>query len=623
MEQNIIRRVLNISGMTCTGCETRIEHVLGKLEGMKEVKAIFSSSNVYITYDANLLKLEKIIEAIEKLDYKVENNPLKSLKAGSSEPREIKSKSNIGQLIGIGIIVFALYTIIKHTVGFNFIPQVNQSMGYGILFVVGLLTSLHCIAMCGGINLSVCVKYTSAGGSPKSSQLKPSLLYNLGRVISYTLVGGLVGALGSAISFSGTAKGIVAVISGVFMVIMGLNMLNIFPWLRKLNPRLPKFLGRKVHNSSNGGNRGPLYVGLLNGLMPCGPLQAMQLYALGTGSFTAGALSMFLFSLGTVPLMFGFGAVSSLLSGKFTHKMLKVSAVLVIILGVVMLNRGLNLSGYGVVSAASTSSAAGSVAKIENGVQVVATKLESGSYSPIIVQKGIPVKWTIKAGQEDLNGCNNPVTIPKYNISQKLEPGDNVIEFTPEEEGSIVYTCWMGMISSNIKVVADISNVSQKDIEAVSNDTASGGSAAGGCCAAGSKATEFANGNIPTDDIAVAKIENGIQTVSITVNDYGYSPAVIVMQKDIQTNFIINGEQLNYCNNKMVFPEYGTSIDLKNGENKIEFVPDYDFSFGCWMGMLNGYVKVVDDIKQVDLAAVRNEVKEVKPSGGAGGGCCG
>jgi len=81
-------------------------------------------------------------------------------------------------------------------------------------------------------------------------------------------------------------------------------MLNIFPVLRKITPRMPKIFGRKISNAKN---KGPLLVGLLNGFMPCGPLQAMQLYALGTGSFIAGATSMFMFSLGTVPLMFGLG----------------------------------------------------------------------------------------------------------------------------------------------------------------------------------------------------------------------------------------------------------------------------------------------------------------------------
>jgi sulfite exporter TauE/SafE/copper chaperone CopZ len=477
MEQNIIRKVLQIEGMTCTGCELRIENTLKKLDGIQNVKAIFSSSNVYVTYDMNLISLDKIINSIEQLDYRVKNKPdgMESI-SDSSEAGTKPDKNKIVQVSGIIVIILALYMIIKNTVGFNFIPQVNQSMGYGILFFIGLLTSLHCVAMCGGINLSLCVKYNESDGISNISKLKPSILYNTGRVISYTIIGGIVGGIGSVISFSGTAKGIVAVISGVFMIIMGLNMLNIFTGLRKLNPRMPKIFAKKVHANSK--NRGPLYVGLLNGLMPCGPLQAMQIYALGTGSIAAGALSMFLFSLGTVPLMFGFGAISSFLSSKFTRRMMKVSAVLVMALGVVMLSRGMALSGINtnIVLASSPSSSSG-VAKIEGNVQVVTTKLESGRYTPIVVQKGIPVRWTISASESDLNGCNNSINLPEYNIENKsLVPGDNIIVFTPEKEGKYIYTCWMGMISSNITVVDDVNNVNPENVK----QPAAGN--AGGCC---------------------------------------------------------------------------------------------------------------------------------------------
>jgi len=477
MEQRIIRKILQTDGMTCTSCEMRIEKALKKLEGVMEVKAIFSSSNVYITYDANILKLNQIIQTIEELDYTVRNKPDADTVSKSHVKKAEEDKMTINQLLGIGIILFALYFIINNTVGFNFIPEINQSMGYGILFFVGLLTSLHCVAMCGGINLSVCVSNKSddsvsneadCENPGKISKFKPSLLYNGGRVVSYTIIGGIVGALGSSISFSGAAKGIVAVLSGVFMVIMGLNMLNIFPWLRKINPRMPKIFGNKIHN--NNGRYGPFIVGLLNGLMPCGPLQAMQIYALGTGSFAAGALSMFMFSMGTVPLMFGFGAASSILSRKFTHKMMKVSAVLVIVLGLVMANRGLALSGFSLPTVpfgSSSSTQGSSVATVKDGVQIVTTKLSSGRYEPITVQKGIPVKWTIQASKGDINGCNNEIVIPKFNKSQKLKAGENVIEFTPTETGTFAYSCWMGMIRSKITVVDDINQI---DIETIKSE---------------------------------------------------------------------------------------------------------------------------------------------------------
>ncbi|WP_024834582.1 sulfite exporter TauE/SafE family protein [Ruminiclostridium josui] len=457
--------ILQVEGMTCIGCETRIENAVKKLNGIVKVKAIYSSSNVYVTYNADAVKLNTIIKVIEKLDYIVKNKPQET--SNNIQTSNIPSKKSewpgVGQIAGIAVIILALYVIIKNTIGFDFIPEVNQSMGYGILVLIGLLTSLHCVGMCGGINLSVCVGYKTISGVSGLAKFKPSILYNLGRVISYTVVGGIVGGIGSVVSFSGSAKGVVAILSGVFMVIMGINMLNVLPVLRKLNPRMPKIFAKKIHQNS--GSRGPLIVGLLNGLMPCGPLQAMQLYALGTGSTITGALSMFLFSLGTVPLMFGIGAVSSLLSRKFTHKMMKISAVLVLLLGIIMLNRGLSLSGFNARVLLNESSYKGGIAKIEGNIQVVTTKLDSGRYSPITVQKGMPVKWIITADSSDINGCNNRINIPEYNIENvPLKSGENVIEFTPDREGKFVYSCWMGMISSTIKVVRDLSSLAE-DIE--------------------------------------------------------------------------------------------------------------------------------------------------------------
>lgn len=444
----------------------------------------------------------------------------------------------------------------------------------------------------------------------------------MGRVISYTIIGGIVGGIGSVVSFSGAAKGLVAILSGIFMVIMGINMLNIIPALKKFNPRMPKIFAKKVHENS--GNRGPLVVGLLNGLMPCGPLQAMQLYALGTGSAMTGALSMFLFSLGTVPLMFGFGAVSSFLSSKFTHKMMKVSAVLVLLLGIIMLNRGLSLSGFNTNPVFGASSTQGGVAKIEGNVQIVTTKLDSGRYSPITVQKGIPVRWIITAESKDINGCNNRLNIPEYNIeNMPLKAGENVIDFTPDREGKFVYSCWMGMISSNIKVVSDVSSLRDEDVTD-NSDSQGAASSSGGCCGAASKATKFANGKIPTDEVAISEINGDKQEVTVTVNDYGYSPAVVILQKGIPATIKFNTDKLNICNSIVVFPEYQAQMDLKNEKETPELSPTLDFTFQCGMGMLHGYVKVVDNINTINIEEIKNQVNSYTPSAGSSsGGCCG
>lgn len=470
--------VVRVSGMTCTGCESILQRALGKLKGVTRVHADFTASTVSVSYDPSAVTPEQIWETIEKQGYGVAAKP------GTARGKnDEEGKMPASQLIAVGLILLALYLIIQNTVGFNFIPEVSQNMGYGLLFVVGLLTSLHCVAMCGGIALSQSVAHREEQAkAQKWKQVRPSLLYNAGRVVSYTIVGGIVGALGSAVSFSGTAKGIIAILSGVFMVLMGLNIIGLFPALRKFMPRMPKVFGRKLGGISK---HGPFFIGLLNGLMPCGPLQAMQIYALGTGSFFAGAASMFVFSLGTVPLMFGFGAVSSLLSSKFTHKMMKVSAALVMVLGVVMLSRGFALSGVNLIPSVTAQAASGSVsvAKLEGNVQTVTTSLDSGRYAPIIVQKGVPVKWVVKAENGTVNGCNRTMTIPKYNVTKTLAVGDNEVTFTPQETGTIPYTCWMGMISSNITVVDDLSTVSQNDVAQAQSNTV--GTAGGGCCAGG------------------------------------------------------------------------------------------------------------------------------------------
>ena len=438
---------LNVHGMTCVSCERRIENILNDERGIFKCKSSYSKGSVKVTYDNESIGLTTIIEIIENLDYKIvdKKNP-------------IEKNDNYLKYAGIGIIIISLYIIIDRVGGFtifNKFPEAREGMGYSMLFFIGLLTSIHCVAMCGGINLSQSVTLELAGENKKKKidSLIPSIKYNLGRVISYTVVGGIVGALGQVVSFSGKTQGIVAIIAGIFMVIMGINMINIFPWLRRLNISLPR-----IFSSKNGkGNNSPLYVGLLNGLMPCGPLQAMQLFALSTASPVKGALSMFFFSIGTVPLMFGLGALSSILTKKFKSNMTAISGVLVAILGITMFSSGMNLAGLNILSGPKDN-VNNSVATIENGVQTITTNLSSGSYEPIVLQKGVSTKWVIVASKENINGCNNKVINQKFNFQKKLIEGENIIEFTPDENGTFVYSCWMGMIKSTITVVENINN---------------------------------------------------------------------------------------------------------------------------------------------------------------------
>jgi len=619
MAQSIDIITIYVDGMTCAACESKIERKLGGMQGIEQVQASYVKATVKVKYDSKVISLNEIYQAIEKLDYQVQNTisddfSKAAKKESSNQSAERKSqgaaaqktdtpKVNINQIIGVVIIIFALY-FISSRLGvlniFRAFPEAEQGMGYGMLFVIGLLTSVHCVAMCGGINLSLCMQYADVSGTKgsRAAAMRPTLLYNTGRVVSYTMVGAIVGAIGSVVSFSGFMKGIVQIAAGIFMVIMGLNMLNIFPWLRRFSLRMPKFFANKVNEQKN--SNSPFYVGLMNGLMPCGPLQSMQLYALSTGDPLKGALSMFLFSLGTVPLMFGLGALSSIISKKFTKRMMTVSAVLVIILGVFMFNSGVSVSGFalpdfGAIISAGTGTQTGNgtdIARISNGIQTVTTTLASGRYQPITVQKGVPVKWTIKADPENINGCNNRIIIPKLGKEQRLTPGDNIIEFTPTESGTIPYSCWMGMIRSRITVVDDITNPDTSP----SNNSGS------------------LKGIIPSDNVVVAEIRDGLQYVKIDMDSKRFTPAIIVLQSGIAANLTINAVELNSSNSSLLFPLYYAQVAMNAGENKLSLVPDIDFDFSFSDSTVYGYVKVVEDLGNIDIEAIKAEVGNYDPS---------
>lgn len=471
---------LNIAGMTCVSCQNGIEKKLRSSAGVMSAKVDFAKGTAEVIYDERT-SLEDIISSIESLGYKARKISREGLKTDRKSGRD--------DFLGVLLLILALYIFLNGSAGgflgniFNAFPQAEAGMGYWMLFAIGLLTSIHCVAMCGGINLS----QSLAGGGENdhgrgggTSGLRPAILYNAGRVVSYTAVGGIVGALGSAVSFSGPMKGAVQIVAGIFMVMLGLNMLGMLGSLRAFIPRLPKSLTSRIDGKKHG--KGPLYVGLLNGLMPCGPLQAMQFYALSAGSPLAGALAMLFFSLGTVPLMFGLGAFGSLMSRNFAGRAMRAGAFLVIVMGVVMFSNGTALSGLGIGFGGTARSGGPSAQRASQsavaqdsgaGIQKITTPLTRRGYPSFTVKAGIPVRWNLYAEKGTINGCNNAIVIPEYRIEKRLQPGDNIIEFTPTKSGRFRYSCWMGMIRGTI-TVADETAASGIGVSAASAAEAAG-----------------------------------------------------------------------------------------------------------------------------------------------------
>lgn len=279
---------ISISGMSCTGCEKILQRAVSALDAVKSVQADYQKNEMQVDF-VPPCSLEQIYAAVREAGYEAVQRPQKDHSAAY-----------------ILIILLGLYVIARQlgwTDIFQSFPVISsgEQIGYVVLFGIGLLTSVHCIAMCGGINLS-----QSVSGQQKRPFYN-SVLYNLGRLISYTLIGGILGLIGEAAAITLRVRGMIGLAAGVCMVLMGINMLGSFRLLRRLSLRLPKPVARALGSFSR---YGPLAVGLVNGLMPCGPLQSMQLYAIASGSLLSGALSMFCFCLGTVPLMLLFGGVA-------------------------------------------------------------------------------------------------------------------------------------------------------------------------------------------------------------------------------------------------------------------------------------------------------------------------
>lgn len=514
---------LSISDMVCTSCENRIEKEIKKLKGVKSVKANYKKGEVYIKFDSTNCNANKIINSIRTSGYTV------NLSNNQNHYSEV-----IPIITMISVAIF-IVIVSQNSSSFNISSSLSSKVSYGMLFVIGIFSSLHCIGMCGGIMLSQSITIKN---NSNLNKFKPSLLYNLGRLTSYTILGGVVGGLGSVFSLSTSTQGFISILAGIFMAIMGLNIYG-FKALRRFNLSLP-WSSCNINNKQ----RTPFIIGLINGFMPCGPLQAMQLYALATGNILSGALSMFFFALGTIPLMLAFGVISSLLTTKGTKSLLKISGVIVLILGISMTNRGLSILGINFIpdnittnsNESNISTTSENVATINENEQTIRISATASGYSTktIYVQKGIKTNLIIDGST--LTSCNNEIIFPSLSIRNKLSKGENIIEFTPTD-GDINFSCWMGMKRGQIKVVDDINSIS------ISNDPSNNTII---------EVEEVKFYGIPLSEIPTSKliksteISNNQQTINVTGDVSDFEPLVIVARNDIPLNINFDVSNLPY-----------------------------------------------------------------------------
>lgn len=429
--------------MHCASCEILVGEELKKISGLTNVYVSQKRALAIVKYpETTQVKDEDIIKAVQEAGYEV---------GGKQKlpwiSRELADYKDLALAVGIFLVVYFLVRLFNtFDLGFN-----APNSGIAVALLVGLIAGVStCMALIGGLVLSLSARH--AEQHPEATALqkfRPHIFFNIGRILGFAVFGGFIGLIGQAFKPSNNLLGFLTVLIGGVMIFFGLKLIEIFPALRDKNITLPSSIARlfglkkEVKEYSH---KSAIVMGMLTFFLPCGFTQAMQLYAVSTGSFWQGAAIMGLFAVGTAPGLLGIGGLTSVFKGRKARIFFMTAGLAVILLGWVNVTNGTRLFG------GRTDKSDNAVVVDQKAQEVRMTQGRAG-YSPNVftVKKGQPVKWIINS--ETSLTCAAYLIVPKYGISKSLHAGENIITFTPTEIGEIPFSCSMGMYRGKFIVV--------------------------------------------------------------------------------------------------------------------------------------------------------------------------
>lgn len=278
--------------MHCTSCVLLTESEISELPGVLSVRASLKHHHLEVQGDFGDQTEAQIAEhlnsVLRKHGYTV-----------STEKSAHAIKWSEFQLaIPIALAFIVVFVLLQQLGIVNLVG--GSEVSYGTAIIIGLIASVStCMAVVGGLVLSMSASFAKEG-----DKVRPQVLFHLGRLVAFLLLGGLIGLLGSSFQLGVTGTFVLGLIVGVVLLILGLNLLDLFPSLKKLQVTLPSLMGKRVHGLKNINHTlTPILIGIATFFLPCGFTQSMQIYALSTGNFWTGALIMFFFALGTLPVL--------------------------------------------------------------------------------------------------------------------------------------------------------------------------------------------------------------------------------------------------------------------------------------------------------------------------------
>lgn len=454
-QPDALEKTVPIKGMHCASCELLIAEELELIPGVTSAQASLKTNSATIV-SAEQVSDKDIESAVRAAGYEVGYE--------SGQKPFFTHNERIWKDFAIGIIVVLGLYVLFQVLGIDKLTSStsNSSSTGTMALLVGLTAGFStCMALIGGLVISVAAKYAENHPTETAFQkFRPHLFFNAGRIVSFVVFGAVIGAIGSAVALKGSMLGFLTIAVGVVMLILGLQLTEIFPRITRgltLPSGLAKRLGINTRKEREYSHKNAFLMGAATFFLPCGFTQAMQLLAVSTGNPVQAAVIMGAFAIGTTPGLLTLGGLTSVVKGAFAQRFFRIVGVIVVAMALINFTNGFTLAGLNRF--------------LDSSKPMVNTAVQQESSEGSVIlnttfklkEDIVPSTFTAKVGQkttlvvdvkEDGQGCMSTIMIIGLDDTpQYLKKGKKIeLTFTATKPGTYTIACAMGVPRGSITV---------------------------------------------------------------------------------------------------------------------------------------------------------------------------